>query len=49
MGWRLIPSWAKDPSIGAKLIDARSETVTEKLSFRAAFKYRRCLIPADGF
>jgi putative SOS response-associated peptidase YedK len=49
MGWGLIPSWAKDPSIGAKLINARSETVTEKPSFRAAFKYRRCLIPADGF
>jgi putative SOS response-associated peptidase YedK len=49
MGWGLIPSWAKDPSIGAKLINARSETVTEKPSFRTAFKYRRCLIPADGF
>jgi putative SOS response-associated peptidase YedK len=49
MGWGLIPSWAKDPAIGAKLINARSETVTEKPSFRAAFKYRRCLIPADGF
>ncbi len=49
MRWGLIPSWAKDPSIGAKLINARSETVTEKPSFRAAFKYRRCLIPADGF
>ncbi len=49
MGWGLIPSWAKDPSIGAKLINARSETVTVKPSFRAAFKYRRCLIPADGF
>jgi putative SOS response-associated peptidase YedK len=49
MGWGLIPSWAKDPSIGAKLINARSETLTEKPSFRAAFKYRRCLIPADGF
>jgi putative SOS response-associated peptidase YedK len=49
MGWGLIPSWAKDPAIGAKLINARSETVAEKPSFRAAFKYRRCLIPADGF
>ncbi|MGB8700245.1 MAG: SOS response-associated peptidase, partial [Thermosynechococcaceae cyanobacterium] len=49
MGWGLIPAWAKDPAIGAKLINARSETVTEKPSFRAAFKYRRCLIPADGF
>jgi putative SOS response-associated peptidase YedK len=49
MRWGLIPSWAKDASIGTKLINARSETVTEKPSFRAAFKYRRCLIPADGF
>jgi putative SOS response-associated peptidase YedK len=49
MGWGLIPFWAKDPSIGAKLINARSKTVTEKPSFRAVFKYRRCLIPADEF
>jgi putative SOS response-associated peptidase YedK len=49
MRWGLIPSWAKDPSIGTKLINARSETATEKPSFRSAFKYRRCLIPADGF
>jgi putative SOS response-associated peptidase YedK len=47
--WGLIPSWAKDVSIGAKLINARSETVTEKPSFREAFKKRRCIIPADGF
>ena len=47
--WGLIPSWAKDPSIGAKLINARSETVAEKPSFREAFKKRRCLVPADGF
>lgn len=47
--WGLIPSWAKDPAIGAKLINARSETVTEKPSFRSAFKQRRCLILADGF
>lgn len=47
--WGLIPSWAKDSSIGAKLINARSETVTEKPSFREAFKRRRCIIPADGF
>jgi putative SOS response-associated peptidase YedK len=47
--WGLIPSWAKDESIGAKLINARSETVTEKPSFREAFKRRRCIIPADGF
>ncbi len=47
--WGLIPSWAKDLSIGAKLINARSETVAEKPSFRSAFKHRRCLIVADGF
>ena len=47
--WGLIPSWAKDPSIGSKLINARSETLSEKPSFRAGFKYHRCLILADGF
>lgn len=47
--WGLIPSWAKEPSIGARLINARAETVAEKPSFRAAFKARRCLIPATGF
>lgn len=47
--WGLVPAWAKDVSIGAKLINARSETVTEKPSFREAFKKRRCIIPADGF
>jgi putative SOS response-associated peptidase YedK len=47
--WGLIPSWAKDPSIGSRLINARAETLAEKPSFRAAFKYRRCLIFADGF
>jgi putative SOS response-associated peptidase YedK len=47
--WGLIPSWSKDTSIGARLINARSETVTEKPSFRGAFKQRRCIIPADGF
>jgi putative SOS response-associated peptidase YedK len=47
--WGLIPSWAKDPSIGNKMINARAETVAEKPSFREAFKRRRCLIPADGF
>jgi putative SOS response-associated peptidase YedK len=47
--WGLIPSWAKDPSIGYRMINAKSETVTEKPAFRAAFKHRRCLIPADGF
>lgn len=47
--WGLIPFWAKDPSIGYKMINARGETVHEKPSFRAAFKQRRCLILADGF
>jgi putative SOS response-associated peptidase YedK len=47
--WGLVPSWAKDISIGSKLINARSETVTEKPSFREAFMKRRCIIPADGF
>ena len=47
--WGLIPSWSKDPAIGARMINARSETVAEKPSFRAAFKRRRCLVPADGF
>ncbi len=47
--WGLIPSWASDPAIGHKLINARSETAAEKPSFRSAFRHRRCLIPADGF
>ena len=47
--WGLIPHWAKDKSIGNKLINARSETVAEKPSFRDAFKKRRCLVVADGF
>ena len=47
--WGLIPSWAKDAKISAKLINARAETVSEKPSFKAAFKRRRCLIVADGF
>ena len=47
--WGLVPSWAKDPSIGNKLINARSETVSEKPSFRKAFKQQRCLVLADGF
>lgn len=47
--WGLIPSWAKDAKISAKLINARAETVSEKPSFKAAFKRRRCLIIADGF
>ena len=47
--WGLIPSWAKDPSIGSRMINARSETLSEKPSFRTAFRRRRCLIFADGF
>lgn len=47
--WGLIPSWAKDPSIGPKLINARSETVHQKPAFRTSFKARRCLVPSDGF
>lgn len=47
--WGLVPRWAKDLSIGSKMINARSETVEEKPSFKHAFKRRRCLIPASGF
>ncbi|KAF0098322.1 MAG: hypothetical protein FD187_3034 [bacterium] len=47
--WGLVPHWAKDPAIGAKLNNARAEGVMEKPSFRDAFRRRRCLIPASGF
>ncbi len=47
--WGLVPSWSKDPSIGSRMINARSETASEKPAFRSAFRSRRCLIPADGF
>ena len=47
--WGLIPSWAKDPKIGNRLINARAETLAEKPSFRTALKKRRCLVLADGF
>lgn len=47
--WGLIPSWAKDPSLGARLINARSETLAEKPAFRSAYKYHRCLILTNGF
>jgi len=49
MKWGLIPSWAKDPQIGLRMINARSESLLDKPSFRNSFKYRRCLIPASGF
>lgn len=49
MRWGLVPRWAKDMSIGARLINARSEGIDTKPAFRAAFRERRCLIPADGF
>jgi len=47
--WGLIPSWADDPKIGYRMINARSETVATKPSFRSAFKARRCLVVADGY
>ena len=47
--WGLVPSWSKDPTIGNRMINARSETVATKPSFRSPFKRRRCLIPTDGF
>ncbi len=47
--WGLIPSWAKDPAIGNRMINARAETVSEKPAYRSAFRRRRCLVPADGF
>ena len=47
--WGLVPFWAKDPKIGYRMINTRAETIAEKPSFKAAFKYRRCLIPSNGF
>lgn len=47
--WGLVPFWAKDKKIGVKMFNARAETLEEKPSFRAAFRYRRCIIPADDF
>jgi putative SOS response-associated peptidase YedK len=47
--WGLIPSWAKDPTIGNRMINARAETLSEKPAFRSAYKYHRCLIFSNGF
>lgn len=47
--WGLVPSWAKDVELGSRMINARSETVTEKPSFRSAFAKRRCIVPASGY
>jgi len=49
MRWGLIPSWSKDPSAAARMINARSETASALPSFRDGLKFRRCLIPSDGF
>ena len=47
--WGLIPGWAKDPSIGNKMINARAETITEKPSYKNTLRTKRCLVPADAF
>lgn len=47
--WGLVPNWAKDPAIGSRMINARSETAAEKPSFRSALVKRRCIVPADGW
>jgi putative SOS response-associated peptidase YedK len=49
MRWGLVPSWVKDPSIGNRMINARAETLAEKLSFKRLLGSRRCLVPANGF
>ena len=49
MRWGLVPRWAKDPSIGARMINARAETLMQRSAFRNAFQRHRCLLPADGF
>jgi putative SOS response-associated peptidase YedK len=47
--WGLVPRWAKDPSVGSRMINARAETLAEKNAYKAAFRSRRCIVPADGF
>jgi putative SOS response-associated peptidase YedK len=49
LSWGLVPRWAKDPSIGNRMINARAETLAEKGAFKYAYQHRRCLVPADGF
>ena len=49
MRWGLVPFWAKDPKIGARMMNARAETVAERPAFRNALKRRRCLVLADGY
>lgn len=47
--WGLVPSWAEDPAVGSRMINARAETVARKAAFRDPFRAQRCLVPADGF
>lgn len=47
--WGLVPAWADSPKVGARMINARAETLADKSAFRTAFRKRRCLVPADGF
>lgn len=47
--WGLVPSWAREPSMGSRMINARAETIWEKPAFRHAIRYRRCIVPASGF